>query len=258
MGHPANQFDGELAALQHQRQMEELDGPAAVEQVLDTFATWMSEAGLPGMGLFRKALKCGQTPVETLVTQLQSAADEEIHRIWEHLKGKEEEQKAFAERLKSQEAQTAYFAAVLHGLRTSDPKKQARLAMLTVNCVYVGSIETEILDDMMQAAVELKDEDIVLLGSLYRWQAPILSEKGMNPDKWFGDIQSAHKNLVESGVLNSADHLKYRSSYSRLESLGLVQAIPTITNHYGVGYELYALLIEGKRLYERLREIGTK
>ena len=50
--------------------------------------------------------------------------------------------------------------------------------------------------------------------------------------------------------------MNYRSSYSRLESLGLIQRI-TSAGDYGVGYELYALLLEGEKFYERLQEIAA-
>jgi len=148
-------------------------------------------------------------------------------------------------------------ALALRAMHTSVKDRLKRLAHIVVNGVKEDDLEQEGLDDMMRAAVELNGEDIIFLGNLYKWQKQILSEKRMTPDKWFSDIQRAHNNLVESGVLNPAEHLKYRSSYSRLESLGLIQEIPSITNHYGVGYDLYALLMEGKTCYERLQEIGT-
>lgn len=151
----------------------------------------------------------------------------------------------------------AIAALALRTMQTSVKDRLKRLARIVVNGVKVDDLDSESLDDMMRAAVELKEADIVILGFLYKWQNQILTEKGMTPDKWFGDIQSAHKNLVESGALNPMEHLKYRSSYSRLEGLGLIQAIPAITNHHGVGYDLYALLMEGKMFHERLQEIGA-
>ena len=256
MGGPANQFDGEMAALRHQREMESLS-VSSVSVVLSKSADVVSQFGVPGAGLFAKALKSGQTPVEKVVEQIESGAYEEIARIWQHLEGQGVKQKEFEVRLRSQEAHCSYLSAILHGLRTSDPKKQTLLGALTINCIYADDIMPESLDGMMRAAVELREIDLVMLGFLYKWQNQILAEKGMTPEKWFSDIQSAHKNLVESGVLNSTEHLKYRSSYSRLESAGLIQAIPAINNHYGVGYELYALLMDGKKFYERLTEIGA-
>jgi len=37
----------------------------------------------------------------------------------------------------------------------------------------------------------------------------------------------------------------------------LIQQITSINNFYGVGFELYALLLEGKKFYERLQEIAV-
>ena len=250
---PTNMFDGELAALRRQRQMESLSA-SPVTTALSKAADVVSQFGVPGTGLFAKALKCGQTPVERVVEQVESGAYSEIARIRKRLEGQDSRLEEFEARLRSQEAQGAYIVSVLHGLRTSDPRKHIRLGALTINCVYANDLEPESLDGMMQATVELKEDDIVLLGNLYKWQNHILQEKGMNPNKWFSDIQQAHKQLVESGVLKQQDHLKFRSSYMRLGSLGLIQEIPSITNHYGVGYELYALLMEGKKFYERLQE----
>lgn len=259
-----NQFDGELAALLRSREMESLS-TSPVSIALCNISDVISQFGVPGAGLFAKALKSGQTPVEKVVEQLENGAYAEIARIRKHDEVQDARQekhdarsKEFEARLQSQEAQSAYLGAVLHGLRTSDPRKRIRLGTLTINCVYADDLEPENLDGMMQATVELKEEDIVLLGNLYKWQNHILIEKGMNPDKWFADIQQAHKQLVESGVLKQQDHLGFRSSYMRLESLGLIQEIPSITNHYGVGYELYALLLEGKKFYERLQEIPVQ
>jgi len=251
-----NQFDGELAALQHQRKMESLN-TSSISSGLSTIADAVSQFGVPGMGLFAKALKSGQTPVEKVVEQLENGAYAEIARIRKHLEGQDACLKEFGARLQGQEAQSAYLGAILHGLRTSDPRKHIRLGALTINCVYAADLGPENLDGMMQATVELKEEDIVLLGNLFRWQNHILTEKGMNSNKWFSDIQGAHKQFVESGALNHQNHLEFRSSYMRLESLGLIQQITSINNFYGVGFELYALLLEGKKFYERLQEIAV-
>lgn len=151
----------------------------------------------------------------------------------------------------------AVSALALRAMHTSVKDRLKRLARIVVNGVKEDDLEPESLDGMMQAAVELKEEDIVLLGNLYTWQKHILTEKGMNPDKWFSDIQQAHKQLVESEALKQQDHLRFRSSYMRIESLGLIQEIPSIHNHYGVGFELYALLLEGKKFYESLQEIAA-
>jgi hypothetical protein len=168
-----------------------------------------------------------------------------------------EEMRVKVERLyESQEFNEAVANATLHITHTNVEIRIARVARLIANGVACDDLVPERLDDMMRAAVELTDADIALLAEIYRWHNPILSERGMNPTKWFGDLQQANKNLFGSGFLDPKRHLNYRSSYSRLESLGLIQQIPSITSLNGIGFDHYALLLEGKRFYERLREIG--
>ena len=250
-----NQFDGELAALQHQRRMEALSGPSGVESAVDMFASWASEAGIPGTGLFRKALKSGQTPVETLVAQLESAASEEIRRIWEYLQDKEEEQKKFAERLKSQEAQCAYFAAVLHGLRTSDPKRQTRLAVLTVNSVYADATEAESLDDMMRAAVELKDRDIHVLKKVAETQ----SKHGQHfslvtTDGAINKPREVWQELEREGFIKPSNHMEIRSSLARLQSLGLGAEIQTMESSW---LPRFLVTLDGEKLLSRLGDVES-
>jgi len=247
-----NQFDGELAALQNQRRMEQLHGPAGVENALDAFASWASQAGLSGMGLFRRALKSGQTPVETLVSQLESAASEEIRRIWEHLKGQEEKLKEFAERLKSQEAQAAFFAAIFHGLRTSDPQKQARLAILTINSVHADAMGSESLDDLMRASVELTDWDIDVLGKMYASQKHLISRHSASHD-WSEQVGHLWTEWNRTFGLGENQHLKLRSALSRLQSHGLIaEAQTNFVKDGTLARQAFGLLPEGKVFYERL------
>lgn len=242
--------------------MEELHVSAGVNSALDAFAAWASEAGLPGIGLFRKALKSGQTPVETLVVQLESAAYEEIRRIWEHLKGQEEKQKEFAERLKSQEAQAAYISAIFHGLRTSDSQKQSRLAIVTVNSVYESDTNPETIDQLMRSAVELKDADLNLLKEMYEMQEPF-----MRTDHWLNKQISERWNIL-SGYWRKyweQNQAKYRGiegqrlmgSFARLESLGLIAPGPNRSSAFSPVAQCYLLLPDGMKFYERIQQVGS-
>lgn len=151
----------------------------------------------------------------------------------------------------------AISALALRAMQTSVKDRLKQLARIVANGVKEDDLEAESLDDMMRAAVELKGTDLGLLRELYRWHNPILIQKNIDPTNWYGEIQRANRSLFSSGFLNQQEHLKYRSSYSRLESLGLVQRIPSINNIDGVGFDHYALLMEGKKFFERLQEIGT-
>jgi hypothetical protein len=148
-------------------------------------------------------------------------------------------------------------AITLRAMQTSVRARLKRLSRILVNGVREDDLEAEPLDDMMRAAVELKEADVSLLGKLYESQNPMLTAKNLNSLNWHGDVQQVWRDFVEKGGLNQEDHLNYRSSFARLEALGLVQEISN-TGMYGVGQDLYALLMEGKRFYERLQEIGEQ
>ncbi len=131
------------------------------------------------------------------------------------------------------------------------------MALILANGVMEGDLEPESLDDMMSAAVELKEADIALLGKICASQSSLLhQQRGRDTTYWFGQLQTVWDEFVRSGALHASKHLEYRSSFSRLESRGLIQKFREISTA-GVGLEPYALLEEGKKFYERLQEIGA-
>jgi hypothetical protein len=151
----------------------------------------------------------------------------------------------------------AIAALALRTMQTSVKGRLNRLARVVVNGVKEDDLDSESLDEMMRAAVELKESDISLLGKLYASQnRPLLLQvrKGEAPHNWHGNIQTVWREFVNSGALNPQEHLSYRSSLSRLESAGLIQRVEN-GGMYGVGLEVYALLLEGQKFYERLQEI---
>jgi hypothetical protein len=158
--------------------------------------------------------------------------------------------------LTSPEFLSAVQNSTLFITRTNVEARLKGIAHIITNGVRENDLEHEALDDMFRAAVELKNSDIILLRKLYESQNPMLGwlQKGEGPQKWHGDIQQAWQKFINSGSLNPQQHLNYRSSFARLESLGLIQQVRE-AGQYGVGYDIYGLLMEGKKFYERLQEI---
>lgn len=167
-------------------------------------------------------------------------------------------QKVVNENLSKTEAGEVLANATLHVPRTNVEVRLQRLAHIFSNGVRLGELDPESNDDMMRAAVELKEADVAVLRKIYDSQSSLVSQQllrtGSAPGNWHGDIQQVWGDFVSRGGLNPQEHLRYRSSLSRLSSLGLVQQID-ITNTYGVGLDIYALLIEGKMFCERIQEI---
>lgn len=157
----------------------------------------------------------------------------------------------------------AIAALALRAMHTSVKDRLKRLARIVVNGVKEKDLEPESLDDMMRAAIELTDADIVLLNTICSSQGSLLERK-LDPHSWFNEVQSCWRQFVNPGwnalaipgALDPSSHLVYRSSFSRLESHGLIQKFRE-THTATVGLEPYALLEEGKKFYERLQEIGT-
>jgi hypothetical protein len=221
-------------------------------------ATGLVVAGsiVGGLGIVDWFRKLGNSKVSENLEALGQATEDALNRVENTIREHGTSIDEIKARIESADFKNGIASAALQALRTTQKARLNRMALILANGVKEKDLESESLDDMMRAAAELKEEDIILLGNLHQWQNHILIEKGMTPDKWFADIQQAHKQFVESGALKHQDHLRFRSSYTRLESLGLIQEIPSIHNHYGVGYELYALLLEGKKFYERLQEVA--
>lgn len=152
----------------------------------------------------------------------------------------------------------AISALALRAMHTSVKARLKRLAHLVVNGVRKDDLEPESLDDMMGAAVELRDADVALLGKICTSQRSLLQQqRGRDTTYWFGEVQRVWDEFVRSGALDASKHLVYRSSFSRLESCGLIQKFRE-TSTAGVGLEPYALLEEGLKFYERIQEIGKE
>jgi hypothetical protein len=255
------QFDLEIAAALTQLEFEELSKTPGGEfaeiigdlvMLVGTGGLWAVAGGASNLALKVRKL-AGASYASNLIFAI-TAVRNDLKTLYDG----HENLRARIESLGSDpNFAEAISALALRAMHTSVKDRLKRLACIVVNGVKEDDLELEGLDDMMRAAVELKDTDIILLGYHYKHQSHILIEKGMNQTKWYSDIQSAHRRLVDSRALDTQEHLKYRSSYLRLESLGLMQEITSINNFDGVGNELYALLIEGKKFYERLQDIAA-
>lgn len=269
----------EVSAVNEQRRNEDL-GRSRVGDVLSAgasatgtaiaFGTSLVASGpaglvvagsvVAGMGIVDWFRKHGTGKVEENLEALGQATEDAFNRVERVLAEQGKSIEEIQRRFESDDLKQAIASASLQALRTSNERRLRRLALILANGVKEKDLAPESTDDMMRAAIELKDVDIALLGKLYASQnRPLLLQvrKGQSPDNWHGNIQTVWREFIESGALNREEHLSYRSSFSRLESAGLVQHVND-AGMYGVGFDPYALLLEGKRFYERLQEIGME
>jgi hypothetical protein len=129
----------------------------------------------------------------------------------------------------------AISALALQAMQTSVKGRLSRLARIVVNGVKEGDLEPESLDDMMRAAVELREPDICLLKEIYEHD----SAKAMD------------MNETDRGRIDFAERM---GSVAKLQAAALVQLR---TPGFGSGANIVALLPEGRKLYERLQEIDS-
>jgi hypothetical protein len=266
----------EVAAANRQRRDEErskspigsriesVASLAAPAVVLGKSLTAGGSAGLAvagsivaGMGIVEWFRKLGSSKVNENLEALGQATEDALSRVENILEQHGTAIDEIRRRLQSDEFRNAMASASLQALRTTQLERLQRLALILANGVRENDLPQESTDDMMRAAVELKGADILLLGKIYRSQNPMLGWRNLNSQNWHGSIQGIWRTFVDSGNLDAQDHLNYRSSLARLESLGFIQRVENV-GMYGVGQDLYALLMEGKKFYERLQEIAEQ
>jgi hypothetical protein len=209
-----------------------------------------------GLGIVVWFRKLGSAKVNENFELLGQATEDALNRVERVLLEHGTSIDEIKRRLTSQEFTDGMASASLQALRTTQARRLKRFALILANGVREDDLLPEGLDDMMRAAAELKVADIVLLGKIYDSQRSILKQPSMSPTNWFQLIQNRWNEFVDSGALDQSKHLAYRSSFSRLESHGLIQKFREISTS-AVGLEPYALLEEGKKLYERLQEVAA-
>jgi DNA-binding transcriptional MerR regulator len=265
--------DNEVAADNQRRKMEELsDSPAggviesaisvagptlAVGSALGAHGLVVASSVVAGLGIIDWFRKLGSSKVNENLEALGQATEDALNRVESTLREHGTSIDEIKARIDSPEFKNGMASASLQALRTTQGDRLKRLALILANGVKEGDLGSESLDDMMRAAVELKDADIVLLGKIYESQKSLLKQSRLNTSNWFGNVQTYWDEFVKSGALDASKHLVYRSSFSRLDSHGLIQKFREISTA-AVGLEPYALLEEGLKFYERLQEIAVK
>jgi hypothetical protein len=155
----------------------------------------------------------------------------------------------------------AISALALRAMQTSVKDRLHRLARIVVNGVKEDDLEPESLDDMMRAAVELKDADLILLGEIYQMQNSLLNSKWIElqvNQKWnnLSRLWQEYWNKNQSRF-NGYQGMLLMASFGRLESLGMIAPGPDRASAASPVASSYLLLPEGIKFYERLREIAV-
>jgi hypothetical protein len=175
-----------------------------------------------------------------------------LYRLYEGLK------QQFDERISSPEFNTVIANATLYITRTNVEKRLRRLAHLIANGVKEDDLESESLDDMMRAAVELKDDDIQVLDRLCEEQIDILATTGKtHGDLWPDDVRrNWQQHLSDHGIpgRSGQHYLDWRSSLARLSAFGFLIPIQPVQTVNSPGHEPYGVSLQGVEFLKRLKE----
>jgi hypothetical protein len=268
----------EVSAVNQQRRSEEiakspvgrvLSSGTSVAGAAVTLGASLVSGGPPGLALAGSVVagmgivdwfrELGTGKVQENLDALGQAAEDAFSRVERVLAAQGKSIEEIQKRFESEELKHTMAGASLQALRTANKNRLKRLALILANGVKQGDFAVESTDDMMRAAIELKDTDISILGSLYQLWKPLLDRVGRakhstsSSPNFHNEIQTVWHAFGRS--LNPAEQLEYRGSFARLQSHGMIQQVTFSNNE--VGRESYVLLEDGARFYERLQEIGA-
>jgi hypothetical protein len=177
---------------------------------------------------------------------------EDIRELYRHCRELKEQ---LDETVRSDRFGIVMANATLHVPRANDPRCLKLLALIIANSVRTNDLNPVSLDDMMRAAVELREQDLALLQKIYDSQEGIIRRGVRDSTHLYSDVQYAWGEFLKSGTLRGMNQLTYRSSLARLQSHGLVQQISA--TQFGIGEEPYMLLEEGAGFVKRIKAIGS-
>jgi len=210
-----------------------------------------------GLGIVEWFRKLGASKFSENLEILGQATENALTRVEASLRVQGRTIDALKARIESQEFKNGMASASLQALRTTQDDRLKRMALILANGAKEGDLEPESLDDMMRAAVQLKEIDIQLLRRLYDSQAGLLASHKSLSSEWSQQVALGWSNSFSS--LDSLDARGSRGSLARLQASGFIQEVRTMMTPTGrMGTQPFGLLPEGKKFYESLREIAAK
>jgi len=260
-----SQFEFDSAAAFSRLESENLSGSSVgllVSKVTAIGGVVADLVGMPGAAsiadLCSKLMELAPAKDQSNLLYFANSVVEDFRRLYLFT---DDIRRIVDENLRTKEAGEVLANATLYVPRTNVEVRLQRLAHIFANGVAASDLDPENTDDMMRAAVELKEIDVTLLRKIYDSQISLVTRQmrspGTAPSGWHGEIQQVWGDFVNRGGLNPQEHLNYRSSLSRLASFGLIQQVD-ITNTYGVGLDIYALLVEGKTFANGFGKLGAE
>jgi len=237
-----------------------LQGASSTAEAL-SLATGSAIGGIAkAFGIARRFTSgLGVATLDENLDHLGNATEAALSRVERNLEAQGVRVDEIERRLNSNELFEGIKAATLQAQRTKDKKRLERMALILANGVAEDDLGPERLDDMMRAAVELKDDDILVLDKLCREQAEIVSTTGKtHGDLWPTDVQrNWQEHLFEHGIpgRSGQHYLDWRSSLVRLVAFGFLLPVQFNPTTNSPGHEPYGVSQQGFDFLQRLKAV---
>jgi hypothetical protein len=258
------QFDSETDAILTQLNYDELSkvpGGEFVEVIGDllmligTGGLWAVTGGVSSLILKVRKL-AGASYASNLIYTITAVRNDlkTLYESHEELRGRIESLRTdpkFAE---------AISAIALHAMHTSVKDRLKRLARIVVNSVKENDLEPEGLDDMMRAAMELTDFDVLMLGDMYALAMKSKCAKSsQSKDQVKPDIFGLWQDYWHTFPTKYPDKLRTSvvGGFGRLSALGLIYGVEATSMGVSPVSMNYWITDEGIKFYERLQEIAV-
>ena len=265
---------GNEVAIDNQMRRAEKQNKSPVNRLLESAETAVGiisiSTGSVAIGGIAKAIGIakritsglGVAMLEENLDHLGDATEAALSRVEKNLDAQGVRIEEIERRLNSNELFEGIRAATLQAQRTKDKKRLERMALILANGVAENDLESENLDDMMRAAVELKERDILALEFICSRQSKILEEAEKWPEQWYDKVRRDWQaSGFDHGIATQqagSNGVGLKSSLARLEAFGFIIAVPPVATVNSPGREPYALLHEGQKFCERLQEIAAQ
>jgi hypothetical protein len=207
-----------------------------------------------GLDLTGKCLNLGVPTVEENLKLFGTLTEEAILRHEQeliNLKVNALEAEKFQRRVESKEFMQVLASGVLQTQRTTQESRLKRMAWIIANAVKENDLDIESGDDMMRAAVELRDWDIQLLSDIYNARTKTEFELELYnfwKDYW-NEFSLRYPNKKSGSIL---------SAFARLESHGLIFRLRREAPSASLTGKIYQITDEGISFYEHLQEIAIQ
>ncbi len=174
--------------------------------------------------------------------------------VEEKLNGLGTSAEQFQRRVESKEFLQYLASGVLQTQRTIQENRLRRMAWIIANGVKEGDLDPESGDDLMRAAVELRDFDLWVLTTLLEQQQKTTTSSLGAVDGIINRPREVWRPLNESGFLTTENYMKILTSLERLKSVGFCADVQT-TDPSWLPHALATPL--GETFIKRVREIAV-